>query len=104
MPSSPKRPQEAPRPAPKLTPEHLRTSQDRIYESVMRGGGEPFGAPYTAGVASLMERLVLKFKQRSFFAFETLERSHDEGSLRANKFTRYGAAPFTGDPTRKRPK
>ena len=104
MPSSPKRPPQLPGGRPALIPEHLRASQDRIYEAMMRGGGEPFGAPYTAGVASLMERLVLKLKQRSFFAFETLERPSPSEGLRANKFTRYGAAPFTGDPLRKRPK
>ena len=70
----------------------------------MRGGGEPFGAPYVAGVASLMDRLVQKIKQRSFFAFETLERPEADNGRRDNKFTRYGAAPNTREPLRKRPK
>ncbi|OGQ77998.1 MAG: hypothetical protein A2289_21295 [Deltaproteobacteria bacterium RIFOXYA12_FULL_58_15] len=73
---------------------HLRQSDDVIYESVMRGGGEPFGAPFDVGVGSLTEKIVRFFKQRGFFGFETLERPKRKN--RINRFTRYGASPYRG--------
>src|SRR4051794_19338374 len=78
-----------------MMPNHRRSSRDLIYESVMRGGGEPFGAPYDLGLPSLIERIVRRFKQRSFFTFETFERAGKERKL--NKFTKYGAARYRGD-------
>lgn len=89
-------------------PEHRRNPRDVIYEAMARGG-ESFGAPFRQGLASLTEQVVQRFKQRSFFGFETLERDTDvapgteaEGPTR-NKFTRYGAAPFRG-PHKKPPR
>jgi hypothetical protein len=70
-------------------------SAERIFRSVMRSGGEPFGAPFESGVASLTERIVRLFKQAGFFGFETLERLRRRN--RRNKFTRHAAAPYTGD-------
>lgn len=80
-----------------------RSSNDAIYESMMRGGGEPFGLPYNYGVSSLTIAVVRKLKQKGFFSFETLERERPKPP---NKFTRYGAAPFKGNyrTPRKRPK
>lgn len=77
-----------------LTKDYQRKSTDLIYESIMRGGGEPFGAPFEVGVQTLTERIVGFFKQRGFFGFEFLERPRKRN--RRNKFTRYGAAPFRG--------
>ncbi|MBI5507361.1 MAG: hypothetical protein HY903_01285 [Deltaproteobacteria bacterium] len=77
-----------------LTKGYQRPSKDLIYESIMRGGGEPFGQPYDAGVSSLTDKIVKLFKQKSFFGFETFEKPRRR--RRKNKFTRYGAAPFTG--------
>ncbi len=73
---------------------HLRKSNELIYESIMRGGGEPFGPPFEIGTGSLTERVVKLFKQKSFFAFETIEKTRRRA--RRNKFTRYAAAPFRG--------
>lgn len=87
---------------PETLPEHLRASRDRVYESVMRGGGEPFGEPFTFGLSSLTAWAVRKIKQRGFFGFETLERPDPEARLHGNKFTRYGAAPFRGEHVNKR--
>ena len=71
-----------------------RSSRETIYESMMRGGGEPFGAPYEVGASSLTVQIVRKLKQRGFFTFETLEK---EIPKPGNKFTRYGSAPFKGN-------
>jgi hypothetical protein len=70
-----------------------RSSKDTIYESIMRGGGEPFGAPYEFGPSSLTAQIARKLKQRGFFTFETLERERPKPG---NKFTRYGSAPYKG--------
>lgn len=75
-------------------------SAERIYRSVMRTGGEPFGAPFENGTATLTERIVRLFKQAGFFGFETLERLRKKN--RRNKFTRHGSAPFVGDYPAKR--
>lgn len=91
-------------------PEHRRNPRDVIYEAMARGG-ESFGAPFRQGLASLTEQVVQRFKQRSFFGFETLDRGADaapgnggEGEAPTrNKFTRYGAAPFRG-PYKKPPR
>ncbi len=72
-----------------------RESADAIYEAVMRGGGEPFGAPFEAGLSSLTRRVVALLKQSGFFAFETMERLRRRNQR--NKFTRHGAAPFVGE-------
>jgi hypothetical protein len=80
---------ERPRPDPK------RASADLIYDSVMRCGGEPFGAPFEAGLSSLTERIVKLFKLSGFFGFESMERLRAKN--RRNKFTRHGAAPFLGE-------
>jgi len=69
-----------------------RRSESLIYESVMRGGGEPFGAPFGPHVASLTERVVRFFRQRGFFGFDTLEKPQPK----RNRFTRYGAARYRG--------
>ena len=74
---------------------HLRKSSELIYESIMKGGGEPFGEPYEVSAQSLTERIVRFFRQRGFFAFEFFERRRVR--RRKNKFTKYGAAPFRGD-------
>ena len=34
-----------------------RESGDLIYESIMRGGGEPFGAPFEFGTQSLTRKI-----------------------------------------------
>jgi hypothetical protein len=73
---------------------HLRKSSDLIYESIMRGGGEPFGEPYEVSAQTLTERIVRFFKQRGFFGFEFFERRRRRLK---NKFTRYGSAPFRGN-------
>ncbi len=70
-------------------------SAERIYRSVMKGGGEPFGAPFENGVSSLTSRIVRLFKQAGFFGFETLERLRKRN--RRNKFTKHGAAPYLGE-------
>ncbi len=74
---------------------HLRHSSDLIYESIMKGGGEPFGEPYEVSAQTLTERIVRYFKQRSFFAFEFFERRRLR--QRRNKFTKYGSAPYRGE-------
>jgi hypothetical protein len=71
-----------------------RDSKDLIYESIMRGGGEPFGAPFEFGTQSLTQRIVEFLKQRGFFSFETLEKIKPRN--RQNKYTRYGATTFRG--------
>ena len=73
---------------------HHRPSEDLIYESVMRGGGEPFGPPYSIGLQSLTDKVVKFFKQRSFFGFEIFEKSR--AKRRRNRFTRYGASRYFG--------
>lgn len=78
-----------------LSPNHLRQSDDLIYESMMRGGGEAFGAPYRLGLGSLTDKIVKFFKQRSFFGFETFEQAPDR--QHKNKFTRYGASRHFGE-------
>jgi hypothetical protein len=83
-----------------LLQNYQRNSKDLIYEMVMRGGGEPFGAPYEAGVSSLTDRVVRFFKQFGFFGFETLERPRRRN--RRNKFTRYGASSYKGTYRRKK--
>lgn len=77
-----------------LRKNYQRPSNDLIYESIMRGGGEPFGAPFEVGVQSLTDKIVRLFKQRSFFGFEILEKPRRKN--KRNKFTRYGAAPHRG--------
>jgi hypothetical protein len=77
-----------------LAADSRRQSADVIYEVVMRAGGEPFGAPFEAGVASLTPKLAKLLKQTGFFGFETLERLGTRN--RRNKFTRHGAAPYRG--------
>ena len=71
-----------------------RDSADRIYRSVMRSGGEPFGKPYEVGPQTLTEKIVNFFKQRGFFGFESLEKPATQPSK--NKFSRYGATRFRG--------
>jgi len=71
-----------------------RESGDLIYESIMRGGGEPFGAPFEFGTQSLTRKIVEFLKQRGFFNFETIEKMKPQ--QRQNKFTRYGATTFRG--------
>lgn len=74
--------------------DHQRSSASLLYEAAMRGGGEAFGQPFDVGTATLTEKAVGTFKQRSFFGFETLEKN--SGGEPGNKFTRHGAAPFRG--------
>lgn len=93
-----KDPEQAPQGA-LLLPQHQRPSYELIYEAMMRAGGEPFGAPYDIGLASLTDRIVAKLRQRSFFGFETLEKKPPRG--RGNKFTKQGAAPYRGPYRRK---
>ena len=71
-----------------------RDSRDLIYDSIMRGGGEPFGAPFEFGTQSLTKKIVEFLKQRGFFSFETLEKIKPHNQR--NKFTRYGATKFRG--------
>ena len=71
-----------------------RESGDLIYESIMRGGGEPFGAPFEFGTQSLTRKIVEFLKQRGFFNFETIEKMKPQH--RQNKFTRYGSTTFRG--------
>ncbi len=78
-----------------LQANHLRPSGDLIYESIMRGGGEPFGRPYSIGLGSLTERVVTFFKVKSFFGFETFESAKQTKKL-TNKYTRYGASRYFG--------
>ena len=78
-----------------LGPVEKRSSEDVIYESIMRSGGEPFGAPWDLGLSSLTERVVKLFRQRSFFRFETLERLKKKGSR--NRFTRHGSSRYFGE-------
>ena len=78
-----------------------RESEDVIYRAVMGSGGEPFGAPFEAGLSTLTQKLVKLVKQTGFFRFETLERLRRRNQR--NKFTRHGAAPYVGDhPDRRR--
>ena len=69
-------------------------SAERIRDTVMRAGGEPFGAPLGFGVLSLAEKVVRLLRQRGFFSFESVERLDARGK---NKFTRYGASRFWGE-------
>lgn len=78
-----------------LEPRQHRPSEELIYESMMRGGGEPFGSPFEVGVPTLTERVVKYFKQKGFFAFETFEKSRPK--RRRNRFTRYGASRYFGE-------
>lgn len=79
-----------------LTPaqREKRKQEETIYRYIMRGGGEPFGAPFGIGKPSLTEKIVRFFKQKSFFGFETLEPSKQKRNI--NKFTRYGASRYRG--------
>lgn len=85
-------------PGGELRKNHQRSSNELIHESVMRGGGVPFGRPYARGLLSLTERLVRRFKLRGFFGFDDVE----PPAPSRNKFTQYGAAPYTG-PYRRSP-
>ncbi len=78
---------------------HLRKSSDLIYESIMRGGGEPFGEPYEVSAQTLTDRIVKFFRQKGFFGFEFFEKRRRRRYR--NKFTKYGAAPFRGDHKRR---
>ena len=71
-----------------------------IYESIMRGGGEPFGAPFEFGTQSLTRKIVEFLKQRGFFNFETIEKIKPR--QRQNKFTRYGTTTFRGSYRKKK--
>ena len=71
-----------------------RQQEETIYRYIMRGGGEPFGAPFEMGKPSLTEKIVRFFKQKSFFGFETLEPTKKKKNI--NKFTRYGASRYRG--------
>jgi len=79
------------------TYERLQDAKDEsatgVKDYIMRGGGAPFGRPYDLGTPSLTERVVLFFKQKSFFKFETFER---KTTNKGNKFTRYGASRYRG--------
>ncbi|MEL6544724.1 MAG: hypothetical protein AAFQ82_08860 [Myxococcota bacterium] len=75
-----------------LTQNLKRPSNDLIHESIMRGGGEPFGEPFSPGTSTLTSKIVSFFKQRGFFGFETFEKTHKK----RNKFTRYGSSRFRG--------
>ena len=79
-----------------LTPSQRdkREQEETIYRYIMRGGGEPFGAPYEMGKQSLTEKIVRFFKQKSFFGFETMEPTKKKKNI--NKFTRYGASRYRG--------
>ena len=79
-----------------LTPSQRekRSQEETIYRYIMRGGGEPFGAPYEIGKQSLTEKIVRFFKQKSFFGFETMEPTKKKKNI--NKFTRYGASRYRG--------
>jgi hypothetical protein len=79
-----------------LTPaqREKREQEETIYRFIMRGGGEPFGAPYEMGKQSLTEKIVRFFKQKSFFGFETMEPTKRKKNI--NKFTRYGASRYRG--------
>lgn len=72
-----------------------RHSHELIHESVMRGGGEPFLAPFENGTSTLTVKIVKLLKQSGFFGFETMEKLRTKN--RRNKFTRHGAAPFVGE-------
>ena len=80
----------------RLTPAQQEKLQqeETIYRYIMRGGGEPFGAPYEIGKQSLTEKIVRFFKQKSFFGFETMEPTKKKKNV--NKFTRYGASRYRG--------
>ena len=73
----------------------LRPSPDLIYQTIMRGGGEPFGRPFELSMQSLTAKVVKLFRQHSFFAFESMDKP--KARNRVNKFTRYGAARFRGE-------
>ena len=79
-----------------LTPaqREKREQEETIYRFIMRGGGEPFGAPYEIGKQSLTEKIVRFFKQKSFFGFETMEPTKKKKNI--NKFTRYGSSRYRG--------
>ena len=81
---------------PAKTREQLQISNaERIRDFIMRGGGEPFGAPFEIHTLSLTEKVVKLFKQRGFFGFATLEKHQKKRKI--NKFTRYAAARFRGN-------
>ncbi len=93
----------APDPDDDLTPSQRekREHEETSYRYIMRGGGEPFGAPYEMGKQSLTEKIVRFFKQKSFFGFETMEPTKKKKNI--NKFTKYGASRYRG-PLRKNKK
>ena len=77
-------------------------SSERIYQSVMRGGGEPYGSMHVSGIHTLTEKIVRFLKQKGFFSFLTFEKP--KTLQKPNKYTRYGAAPYVGDyPTSQTP-
>ena len=91
------KPSSSPEPVdPELTPaqREKREQEETIYRYIMRGGGEPFGAPFEMGKPSLTEKIVRFFKQKSFFGFESLEPTKKKKNI--NKFTRYGASRYRG--------
>jgi hypothetical protein len=73
-----------------LLKDYQRPSTDVIYETLMRAGGEPFGAPFEMGPSTLTEKIVRFFKQVGYFSFETFDKTRRS----KNKFTRYGAARY----------
>ena len=76
------------------TQREKQNQEETIYRYIMRGGGEPFGAPYEIGKQSLTEKIVRFFKQKSFFGFETMEPTKKKKNI--NKFTRYGSSRYRG--------
>jgi hypothetical protein len=75
------------------------SSHEVIYDAMMRSGGEPFGAPWGFGLASLTVRVVRRFKIKGFFGFETMEKLKPKN--KRNKFTRAGASRFWGPYSKK---
>ncbi len=67
-------------------------AKQRIYDAVMRGGGEPFGRPFAMDLATLTSNMVKRFNQRGFFGFGTFEKS--EKPNQGNIFTRFAATRF----------
>lgn len=74
-----------------LLKDYQRPSAEIIYETLMRAGGEPFGAPFEIGPSTLTEKIVRFFKQVGYFSFETFDKTRQN---KKNKFTRYGAARY----------
>lgn len=69
-------------------------SQELLYESVMKSGGDPFMQSLGMGVTTLTERVARRFRKKGHFLISTYEVFNQK---QRNPFTRAGASPYQGE-------